>query len=161
VGLAGGGNHGVAQAATVTLATTSDPASVGLPYVQLLACKKTVPAVPRATPLPARMQLFFDDVACPEGWKQVEATQGRFVVGLPKGAPADQTFGGAPLGSMGLVAHAHGNDVALVTAPHGIALASGCCGGGYAANGSYGASQDTDMAEPGVPYVELLQCEKM
>ena len=35
---------------------------------------------------------------------------------------------------------------------HGIALASGCCAGGYAANGTYTAMGSTGDAETGLPY---------
>ena len=61
--------------------------STGLPYVQLLTCRKNAQAVPRPTPLPKGMQMYFDMVACPDGWKQTTATQGRLIVGLPQSAP--------------------------------------------------------------------------
>jgi hypothetical protein len=158
-GIAGEANHGVAAAGTATFSTVTEPASTGLPYVQLRACKKLDPAVPRATPLPAGMQVFIDAPGCPEGWKQVAASQGRFLVGLPAGAPADTTFGGAPLAGA-LPKHAHAGATQLVTTPHGIALASGCCANGYAKNGTYDATADAAATETALPYVALLSCEK-
>ena len=160
VGAAGGGNHGVAAAGTLGLMATSDPASTGLPYVQMLACKKLYAAVPGKAPLPAGMELFFDAPACPSGWKAPAATQGRFLVGLPSGAPADQTFGGPPVTSITAPSHTHGATGTLATTSHGIALASGCCADGYGANGTYMATATTDATEAGLPYLELLACEK-
>jgi len=164
VGLSGG-NDGVTSQGAVTMTTTSDPASTGLPYVQLLVCRKNAAAVPRPTPLPSGLQMFFDMASCPEGWKQTAATQGRFIVGLPQGAPQDVTFGGAPIsssidGGVDVRTHAHGNTATLTTTSHGIALASGCCANGYGANGAYMATMDTEQDETALPYLELLSCEK-
>ncbi len=120
--------------------------------------------MPGAAPLPHGLQMFFDMASCPEGWLQTSATQGRLIVGLPQGAPQDVTFGGAALSSGDAGAdvrtHAHGNTATLTTTSHGIALASGCCAGGYGANGAYMATMDTDADETGLPYLELLACEK-
>lgn len=159
-GIAGGGNHGVAAAGEIALSTTSEPASMGLPYVQLLVCKKVAAAVPRSTPLPSGMLMFFDAPSCPSGWQQSAATQGRSLVGLPEGAPADLAFGGAPLSDGEARSHAHRNEGTLSTTPHGIALASGCCGGGYAQDGTSTFKQDTDKSETGMPWLELLHCQK-
>ncbi len=161
VGVAGGGNSGVAKAGAASFTTTSDPASTGLPYVQLLACKKVAPPEAAAKPLPAGMQLFFNMATCPGGWKQTAATQGRFIVGLPKGAPADVAFGGEPISSAMPRLHTHKADVSVTTTAHGIALAAGCCGSGYAKNGTYTNSQDTGNGDASMPWIELLHCEKL
>jgi hypothetical protein len=160
-GIAGGGNHGVGTAGVVKFETTSDPVSTGLPYVQLLVCKKAAEAVPRSTPLPKGMEIFFDTPTCPTGWKQAEDTQGRFVVGLPKGAKGDLSFGGAPLSGATPRTHGHGKSAVLKTESHGIALASGCCGDGYAADGMYLAGEPCDESEVDLPYVELLHCQAL
>lgn len=160
-GVASGGNHGVAMEGTGMLATTSDAVSVGLPYIQLLICKKMAKAVPRSTPLPSGMLMFFDAPACPPEWQQSAVTQGRFVVGLPENAPADLAYGGGPLSAAEMRSHQHGTTAILQTAPHGIALASGCCGSGYAGNGIYASMDDTGAAESGAPFLELLHCQKM
>jgi hypothetical protein len=157
-GIAGESNHGVAIAGPVVLATTSDPASSGLPYVQFLVCKKTAAAA-NTRSLPSRMRLFFDAPACPPDWSQPAAPQGRFLVGLPEGADADATFGGQPHSGLDPREHVHANDGALATTPHGIALASGCCADGYAADGSYPFTADTGKGSAEMPYLELLQCE--
>ncbi|TKC99569.1 hypothetical protein [Polyangium fumosum] len=160
VGAPGGGNSGVGQAGAVSFATTSEPASADTPYVQLLACKKHEESVPRPTPLPSRMLMFFDLEKCPEGWKPAEGTAGRLLVGLPKDAPADQTFGGDPFTSPELRSHGHAFSSAVETPSHGIGLAGGCCGGGYAMQGTYEFASMTEPSEVDIPMLVLLQCEK-
>ena len=43
---------------------------------------------------------------------------------------------------------------------HGIALASGCCGSGYARAGMYTATATSDASDPELPTITLLQCMK-
>jgi len=160
-GIASGGNSGVAKAGMVAFTATSDAASAGLPYVQLLACKKMTSPEASAKPLPTGMQIYYDGATCPSGWKQAPATQGRFIVGTPKGAPADVSFGGEPIASSMPRTHTHGNETALSTTSHGIALAAGCCGSGYAKNTSYSSIQDTGEGDAALPWIELLHCEKL
>jgi hypothetical protein len=160
-GVAGGGNKGVGAAGMVMFNATSEATSTGLPYVQLLACKKIAEPVPASKPLPAGLTMFFDGPSCPDGFKQSAATQGRFIVGLPSKAPADVSFGGPPLPAAEKRKHAHGNTATLATSPHGIALASGCCADGYAKDGMYTATQDADEGETGLPFLSLLHCEKL
>ncbi len=159
-----GENGGVGTAGTQMVMGTTDPASTGLPYIQLLVCRKNAPAVPGSAPLPHGMQMFFDMSACPVGWAQTATTQGRLVVGLPQGAPQDVTFGGPALstvdGGTEMRTHAHGNTVTLTTTSHGIDLAGNGSATGYAANGTYTAMQPTDDGDTGLPYIELLQCQK-
>jgi hypothetical protein len=164
VGISGGGNGGVGPDSTVMLSTTSAAASTGLPYIQLLVCRKNAAAVPGSAPLPHGLQMFFDMAACPIGWIQTATTQGRLIVGLPQGAPQDVTFGGPSLSSsadagVDVRTHAHAVTATLATTSQGIALASGCCAGGYASNGTYTAMVDSSQDETGLPYLELLACE--
>lgn len=160
-GIASGGNSGVAKSGAVSFATTSDAASAALPYVQLLACKKMASPEAGVKPLPTGMQLYFDAATCPSGWKQAPATQGRFIIGLPQGAPADISFGGESMSSATPRTHMHNNDVALETTPHGIALAAGCCGSGYAKNTAYSDTENTSATDAALPWIELLHCEKL
>lgn len=161
VGIAGASNMGVAKAGLVSFTATSNAASTGLPYVQLLTCKKT--AVPESSTavLPTRMQLYFDAATCPTGWKQAPATQGRFIVGAPKGAPADVSFGGDPISTTTPRTHTHGNQASFNTVTHGIALAAGCCGSGFAKNATYSSSESTGEGDAALPWIELLHCEKL
>jgi hypothetical protein len=158
------GSNDVATQGSVSMTTTSDPASTGLPYVRLLVCRKNVPAVPGPAPLPSRLQMFFDMASCPEGWVQTAANQGRFIVGLPQGAPQDVSFGGPPISStldagIDVRTHAHSNTATLTTTSHGIALLGGS-NDGYGANGTYMSTMDTEEDDTGLPYLELLSCEK-
>ncbi len=57
--------------------------------------------------------------------------------------------------------HAQANSGKLATEPHGIALAGGCCGGGYAKDGIYPFTGETEPGETGLPYIELLHCQKL
>lgn len=160
-GIAGEANHGVAAAGTVTASAPVDAASTGLPYVQLLVCKKHVDETPGAAPLPSGMLMFFEAVACPAGWKQAATTQGRLLVGLPEGGSADAPFGGGPLDPEAPPTHRHATSVTLDTDAHGIALASGCCASGYGVDGVYPSTQDTGATDPALPIVTLLQCQKL
>lgn len=159
-GIAGEANHGLAQAAPVKVMTTSGKASTNLPYVQLRVCKKSAPPKWFPTPIPPGTLLFFDAQSCPAGWSQAKATQGRFLVGLPsRGAPG-ASFGGPPLAAKEDRVHAHTVQGAFSTNAQGIALAAGCCAGGYAQNGAYTLQSATDINPAGLPYIEYLQCRK-
>ncbi len=159
VGVAGGGNGGVAHAGTVSFATTTEAAPLGLPYVQLLVCYKSAAPVAARTPVPTGTLMFFRS-NCPSGWTQATAAQGRWLVGLPEGAMAGVAFGGAALASDEERQNAHAANGTVTTSSHGIALAGGCCAGGYAKNGSYPYAATSGTATADLPYVELQQCRK-
>jgi hypothetical protein len=160
-GVSGGGNTGVAAAGAVTFETTAGASSTGLPYVQLLACKKLAEPVAGVKPLPKGMQIFYDGPKCPAGFQQTAATQGRLVVGLPKDAPPDLSFGGEPLSSAAPRTHTHEGETSLGTTSHGIALVSNGAATGYARNDTYTSATETDASETALPWIELLHCEKL
>ena len=159
VGVVGGGNGGVAPAGTYGFQTAGEPAPSGLPYVQLLVCFKNAAPEPGRDPVPTGTLLWFRS-NCPSGWTQAATTQGRWLVGVPADAASGTTFGGEPLVSDEQRAHTHGVNGQVVTSPHGIALASGCCGGGYARNDTYPFTTTTTSGAVDLPYVELRQCRK-
>lgn len=160
-GVAGEANHNVAKAQVVAVSATAEKASSGLPYVQLLACKKL--GEPRAgrAPVPRGLLIFFNGTSCPEGWEQPIATQGRMVVGLPEGAAPGLSFGGTSLKPGEERPHGHAVNGTLTTEAQGIALASGCCAEGYAKNGSYPVTGTAVESGVALPTVQLLQCQKM
>jgi hypothetical protein len=160
VGVAGGGNGSPAEARTLTLSATANRVSAGLPYVQLLVCKKTTVSPPASRPLPAGLLQFFDAEACPSGWSRPDPLRGRHLVGLPAGASPGATFGGAPLSVGEERLHSHDVTPTLTPASTGIALASGCCGGGYAAHKSYNVAASSQVAAAGLPTLHLLMCRK-
>ncbi|MBI2392547.1 MAG: hypothetical protein HYV09_23380 [Deltaproteobacteria bacterium] len=154
----GGDNKGVGGSGTLAVSGKTDPASSGIPYVQQLVCKKSGPQ--GAKKLPSGLLVHFDSGACPPGFRQSEETQGRLLVGLPKGAAADQTFGSASMWGSGDRLHTHDMTAALQTSSHGIALPSGCCADGYARNGTYTVTTATEPSGGSIPWIELLTCVK-
>lgn len=153
-----GDNDGVGGGGNIAVSGTTEPASSNIPYVQMLVCKKTGGRGKKS--LPSGMQVFFDAGACPAGFHQTEETQGRVIVGLPAGAGADQTFGAAPMWGTGPRAHAHALEASFETSSYGIALASGCCNGGFASNGKYTMTALTEARAGTLPWVELVGCTK-
>jgi hypothetical protein len=156
VGAPGGGNA-VGAAGTFDVPVSSSIDRAGLPYVELWACRKVMGAVAGSQPLPSGLVAFFDG-DCPTGWSRSPKLDGRYLVGLPTGgAPAAQ-FGGPPLQRGEARAHSHGIAGAVVTSPKGIALASGCCGDGYAQNGMQSFAGTTPPAVAALPYLHLVAC---
>ena len=160
VGVVGSANNGVGAAGDVSVSVTTSAASTGLPYVQLLMCRKTGMAQAHTAAIPTGMMMFFAGARCPAGFSQPAGTQGRLPVGLPAGATNGATFGGEPLGTVTAATHHHAASLAMSTSSYGIALLSGCCGMGYARNGMYTATSATDEVEPAIPTIALLQCQK-
>ena len=155
IGAARGSNDGVAESGKVAFAGVTEPASLGIPFVQLLACKKVGPRGPRA--LPRGAMVFFDDGKCPAGFHQSEETQGRILIGLPKGAVAERTFGASPLVGPAPQTHEHAMSVVLPTKGYGLAIAS-CCFGGYVENKSYAVATKAEPRSAGLPSIGLLTC---
>lgn len=156
VGVAGSGNGNLAGAGSQALDASGNLVDNGLPYAQLLACEKT--AAPSTQQLPRGTLLFFPD-DCPSGWSRAPDTRGRFLVGLPNGG-APGTFGGRSLGPGERRLHGHDLVGTVITQSYGIALASGCCGVGYASAGTYSYAGATAPAAAGLPYLQLPQCRK-
>ncbi len=160
-GIVGCCNNGLGAAnAAASFTTTSAASSTGLPYVQMLVCRKTGAAHAHTAPLPSGMMVFFTGTRCPEGFSQPAMSQGRVPIGLVPGGALNATFGGAPLGATDVAAHTHEVNAALTTASHGIALGSGCCGSGYARHGMYFSTRPTAPTPVSVPTIQLLQCMK-
>jgi len=158
VGVAGGGNSGVTRQGLFQANAPTDRVTAGLPYAQLLICRKAEP--PRAAVVPKGLVAFFDAEACPLGWRPVASAQGRMLVGLPAGGAPGAAFGGAPLAPGEDRGHHHEVAATLATVAHGIALASGCCGGGFGARRDYAMTVTSADASAGMPYLQLLACEK-
>ena len=158
-GIEGGGNDGMTPAGSYAFAAMSAPASADVPYVRMLTCKKRNDPPANALRLPSRLQTYFDLDACPTGWKKAPTAEGRLVVGLPSGAPADLPFGGDILSSPDERTHSHKLESSFATLPHGVALASGCCGK-FGKNTTITVAGETDVAAIDIPMIALLHCEK-
>jgi hypothetical protein len=159
VGAGGGGNGGVAPAGATGFGVAIQPASPDLPYLQLLVCRKTDAPDKRVPPAPPGLLTFFVTPTCPPGWTAADDER-RFLVGLPEGGTPGATFGGAPLGSGEQRGHGHTLAGQVTTQSHGIALASGCCAGGYAQNGTHAFAGTGEAGEAVLPYVQLRLCRK-
>ena len=156
-GIAGASNTGVAAAGHIDGAIATADGDSGLPYVQLLACKKTAPA--SGGIVPGGMLAFFDGAACPAGWTDApDALTGRVLVGNPSGGVPGATFGGAPLASGEMRTHTHPITGTLAVPAHGIALVSGCCAGGYASAGDLAVTATTAVSMSDLPYIQLRAC---
>ena len=158
VGIAGCCNNGPAAAGKVTFSGTSSTEGAGLPYLQLMMCKKDAP--PSDGKLPAGTLMFVDGPTCPSGWMQPMSTQGRHLVGVPNGGSRATPFGGPPLAPGEDRSHAHQLTGEVAMTSHGIALSSGCCGGGYAQASTVKYDVPSSSASVGMPYLNLVQCQK-
>jgi hypothetical protein len=155
-----GSNTNIAQAGAVAIDGTMQPASSGLPYVQLLACQKSTEPLRDLPPPPSGMMVFFaNTTTCPSGWAQAAVTQGRMLVGLPNQGGAGLPFGGNALGSLEQRSHTHPVNGTLATVSYGIALA-GDSGTDFAAHGSYTFSVTSSSTPADLPYLQLLHCQK-
>ncbi len=151
VGIGSCCNAGLSPAGTWDVSGSALPASSGIPYVQLRACKKTTAIA--FGDAPAGLVAFLDGSGCPDAWTSAAAGLLRFIVGTPAGGTTGATFGGT-----WAAVHSHSVSANVVLASHGIALASGCCGGGYAAAGTFGFSATSDGGSSGFPSLRRLAC---
>jgi hypothetical protein len=158
VGIVGGGN-GLSANGTFTPGATEQGASAGLPYLQLLACEKA--AAPSPGDLPGDLSIFSAST-CPVG-AAIEVGWGRLIVATPAGGTSGASFGRAtPLEGPPLpeaTPHTHTLSGRIPTPSKGIALASGCCGGGYASSGGLQANLTSTETTVVFPTLSLLQCE--
>ena len=160
-GVVGEANHGVARAGSVPMTVKGTPAGAGLPYVQLLVCQKQAAPDLSQRPAPTGTLMFFQSGDCPAGWGRAGSTQGRILIGLPEGGTPGQPFGGKPLAAAERRTHRHGFAGMVKTNSHGIALASGGAAGGYAKDGTLPYQGMTDEQDSELPYLQLLQCQKL
>lgn len=155
-GIAGEANHGVARSGQIDgIAATAD-ASPDVPYAQLRVCKKQADPGERSAP---RGVIAFFAGACPPSWNPApSALVGRYLVALPAGATAGRTFGGDPLTSGEQRAHRHDVTGSVAAPSHGIALAGGCCAGGYGGAGTHTATITAGPSPVDMPYIQLSAC---
>jgi len=131
VGIAGGGN-GLAAPGTVAFSGMSEATALGLPYVQLLACRKTSDHVLGVAP--TGVFVFADQAfGCGADWVASDEGAQRLLVGVPAGATAGATFGASP-GLATRPTHSHVVNGSFAIDSHGVALASGCCSADFASS---------------------------
>lgn len=152
-------NKNTSESGKYPVSGTTDNASSGLPYVQLLACQKTDSAV-GTTPVDSHLLTYSSNQTCPEGYSQPKLTLGRFLIGLPTNGAAGISFGGDPLQPQVESQHSHPYSGTVKLKSTTVAGAKGCCAGGYAAAKTYSYNGITAAQSVGLPYIQLLQCEK-
>ncbi len=151
VGIASCCNAGLATSGTWDATGSALAASSGVPYVELLACRKSAGIL--VGDAPAGLVAFPGGLNCPAGWSAPATGLDRFVVATPNGGTTGATFGGT-----WAKPHSHGVKGDIILAAHGIGLASGCCGGGYAAAGNVGFSATSSDATATFPSLHSLAC---
>ena len=166
VGIHGCCDSDPAQDGAQTASGTSSAASLGLPYLALLACNAS--AGPAAPALPAGMLLLTAAPAgCPQGWAPLGgALAGRAVVATPPFGIPGRAWGG---GGVALTpaapypAHAHDFSVGVSLYAAGVELASSG-GGSYGRKGDFQAQGSTAGAVVGaaqqLPLALLLACQR-
>jgi hypothetical protein len=155
-GIAGEANHGVSRSGAISGTAATAEATPDVPYAQLRVCRKQAEPGERAAP--SGVIAFFAG-ACPPAWNAAPAAiVGRFLIALPAGGTAGRTFGGEPLGPGEVRAHTHGVTGSVAAPSHGIALAGGCCAGGYGGAGTHAATITAAPTPVDVPYVALMAC---
>lgn len=153
-------NHSLASKGTKSFSGETDFSITGLPYIQYLACEKTDPPATGAPEAPQETLMYFGDLVCPSGWSEALTLEKRFLVGLPENGQVGAAFGGAPLAAQEDRTHSHTFSGSVSTTSQDIIGGSGCCASGYGKNGTYKYSGTSGTATSGMPYIQLLLCEK-
>lgn len=154
-GVVGGGN-GLAAAGTLSVTAVDTGASSNLPYLQLLPCEKTLDD--QAGALPDGLTLMSTSATCPGDTVLALTAWGRLIVSTPAGGTSGASFGSAP-NAGATTSHTHALTGTIPTPSHGIALASGCCGGGYASSAGLAATLSSTASEVVFPTLSVLLCE--
>jgi hypothetical protein len=146
---------------TMTFSGTTGASSSGVPYQQLLLCRKTEFTRNTNPPagIPQYLVTFFSTASCPTGWKQTLTTSGRFIVGLPAGGAPQSTFGGTPLSVGEDRTHTHAFSGSVTVNNALVELDSGGQADGYGKQGTYSFSGTTAAASTGLPYMMVTQCQ--
>lgn len=153
-------NDDLTPAKTYPFKGTTAAASSEVPYVQLLVCVKSDEPTGSGT-VPSGVLIATAELDCPSGWSQPEATQGRFLIGLPGGGSPLATFGGDPLTPQEDRTHSHAFSGSITTKQKQLNAAfGGEKHSGYGQSGTYTYKGPTESASTGLPYVQILQCEK-
>jgi hypothetical protein len=108
--------------------------------------------------MPRGAVAFFTGSQCPPGWIATDDTAGRLVVGVTDGATTGITVG-SPLADREDRLHGHVYAGSAVLATKSITAADGPNNNGAQAK-TYSLAGSADSAKSGLPFVQLLICEK-
>lgn len=156
IALGGGGNRSLTASGTRSTSGNTGPPSGDIPYAKLLICKKDADAGPGE--LPTGATAFFEAAPCPDGWNELGGAAGRFL--QYSRDPPRGNLGGAPLTPAENRTHSHSFSTTVSVPAQSVALAGGCCAGGYGGAGSFQHSGNVLPVGWDIPYIQLLQCEK-
>jgi hypothetical protein len=146
-----------------TASGASSAASLGLPYISVLACAASASA---ALALPQGMLfLTVDPSGCPAGWAPAAPFAGRALVATPAFGVPGRVWGGAPLAPGAYPAHAaHAFALSFDLVQAGVALVSSS-GGDYGRAGHFEPSGATAADAPGadeqLPLAQVLACARV
>ncbi len=152
-GIVGGGN-GLAHPGTPLVTVSIEDAPHGLPTLALLACIKTEPT---ALGNPPSGVFIFTEGLCAEGEEASLEGVDRLLIGAHDAAGANAVFGGSP-GLSSPRSHTHTLSGTFEPRRKGIALISGCCGGGYASASPLAFSTTTTAVDTQFPWRGVRQC---
>jgi hypothetical protein len=109
---------------------------------------------------PGTMAFFGSETgACPDGWAPAEYAMGRLVVGVVEEASVGRLVG-KPLTDQEDRIHTHKFTTAVPLADKAIAAADGANSQGAKAQ-EYTLEGATDPSPSGLPFIQLLACEKL
>jgi hypothetical protein len=108
--------------------------------------------------IPPGTVAFFAGTSCPPGWSRPDDVKGRLVVAVIDGAQVGTTVG-APLTDQENRPHRHDYSGSTQLQGLGIAGAAGSNVNGARAQ-SYTVQGQSDDAPSGLPFVQLLACER-
>jgi hypothetical protein len=99
-----------------------------------------------------------ETAACPEGWIEADYAMGRLAVGVIDEAAVGKVVG-KPLGNQEDRTHAHAFTASVDLSYKAVAAADGANNEGAKAQ-AYEVMGTTDPAPTGLPFIQLLVCEK-
>jgi hypothetical protein len=125
--------------------------------------------------IPTGAVMLFNLAACPNGWSELTAAKGRYIVGLPSGGILAGTAGTPLTNQENRAAGQHSHTVTDPGHAHSYtnnAIFQNYCGGNFC-QVQYGSAQTTGTSATGVsvdafgtvpgtnaPYIQLLVCQK-
>lgn len=152
-------NNNLTSRGTKSFSANSTTVSSNVPYVQLMTCIKQDAPAPGFIPRGA--SIYYAGLSCPTDWSPVNSSKGRFVTGLPRDARSAGTFGGNPLQPNEDRTHSHNYSSSVSLPSRTILAANGGPGAnGYGRAGRYSFSGATSRVGSGIPYLQLLHCQK-
>jgi hypothetical protein len=103
---------------------------------------------------------FFGTASCPAGWTAAANAAGLVLVATTDPKAVGKSVG-VPLVSKEDRQHAHAYSGTVPLRSKSISGASGCCNDQGASKADYQITDDTEPATSGLPFTQLVVCEKL